>query len=128
MKGICRVMWHCAAPVAAPPVSTCANVRWYFIDSATVMKWNTLTVVVAAVCLNVLVLISIPNLVVPPPLSAQRAKAVANFIICSIPLLFSLFAIVRSRGRPLASLRWLTVLPALGWIVYSVSILAEALR
>ena len=90
------------------------------------MKWSNPVVLVVAVALNVLVLVAIPNFVVPPPLSNQREKAVINFIICLLPLLFSLFAVARLRGHPGAALRWLSILPAFAWLGYSIPILTKA--
>jgi hypothetical protein len=79
-----------------------------------------------SILLNALVLFSIPNFVVPPALNGQREKALVNLLICLIPLFFSVFAVVRMRGRPWAPLRWLMLLPALYWVVFSVDIFMEA--
>ena len=87
---------------------------------------NQVSCLALVVCPHLLVLVAIPNFVVPPAWNTQRDKAIVNFMICLVPLLFSLFVILRAHDRSSAIVGWSGVFAAIWWIAYAVNILRAA--
>jgi hypothetical protein len=80
----------------------------------------------ACLFVNLVVGMACPNVIVPPPLSAQRAKILTNLIICSIPLLWTILLIIFGRDRVALTLALINLVPSVLWLVYAVPLFASA--
>lgn len=94
----------------------------YFPRTSNKLSFLLLSIVLV----NIFVVVSCPNFIVPPPLATQRGKVVENLIVCCIPLIWTVFIIFWLRSRFALVIGLINLVPAIIWLVYALPLVVEA--
>src|SRR5882672_3545712 len=82
--------------------------------------------ILGVIVVNLFVIIACPNLVVPPQLSTQRGTILINLIVCSVPLLWTLFLVIWGRNRNALTVALINLVPAIVWLAYAIPLAVRA--